>query len=729
MPEHRIKLCLVLHNHQPIGNFDDVIERAYSQSYLPFLELFESFPDLRISMHTSGPLITWLQQRRPEYLERIAQLVQSGRIEIIGGAFYEPILTMIPPRDRRGQIQQFSQWLGRRFDTSIRGLWVPERVWEASLVSDLVEAGIEYTVLDDYHFRCAGLAHNQLLGDYVTEDNGSVLRVFPGSEPLRYTIPFHDPQETIDYLHEIAQQRHNATVVFADDGEKFGTWPETHEHVYVNGWLRRFFDALTENRHWIETSTLAHAADTTVSQGKIYLPAASYREMTEWSLPVERQLEFDEVVHQMQNDWRWPRIKKFLRGGFWRNFKVKYEEANELYARMMAVSRRLEEAETGGQALDSPAAIDWLDQARDHLYRGQCNCAYWHGAFGGIYLPHLRNAVYFHLICADNLIDRAVGQAANTIEAADFNFDLRPEVRLCNRDLICWFRPSAGGQMYELDLRDIGHNLLATMQRRREAYHEKVKRGPQQQHGHAASIHDRVVFKQENLDQHLVYDASPRKSLIDHFWSMEATPDQVARCQAPDLGDFATGQYQSTLRRDPQRNQILMRREGRVGDHPITITKGVTLGPSDQPLLIAYLLEGLPTDQTWRFAIEFNFAGLAAGKEDRQFLDAKGQPLGDVGRSLDLSHCDRLSLTDQWLGLQIDLNWDCPGGVWTFPIQTVSQSESGFELVHQSTVVQPHWLVRGDEQGRWAVQLQLSVQTQSPTARPVEPAPLTSEIN
>ena len=152
MSDTNIRLCLVLHNHQPVGNFDGVIEQAYQDSYLPFLNMFEGYEALKICLHTSGPLLLWLQQKHPDYLNRIRTLVSEGRIEIIGGAFYEPILTMIPSCDRRGQIRRFSDWLNQRFDTKVRGMWIPERVWEAGLVSDLADSGIEYTILDDYHF-------------------------------------------------------------------------------------------------------------------------------------------------------------------------------------------------------------------------------------------------------------------------------------------------------------------------------------------------------------------------------------------------------------------------------------------------------------------------------------------------------------------------------------------------------------------------------------------------
>ena len=45
------------------------------------------------------------------------------------------------------------------------------------------------------------------------------------------------------------------------------------------------------------------------------------------------------------------------------------------------------------------------EAAKKELYRSQCNCAYWHGLFGGLYLNYLRHAVYKHLILAENAAD------------------------------------------------------------------------------------------------------------------------------------------------------------------------------------------------------------------------------------------------------------------------------------------------------------------------------------
>lgn len=713
-----IRLALVLHNHQPIGNFHHVFEQAYQESYRPFLDVFSRYESLKIALHTSGSLMEWLNEHHPEYVDALADLVAQGRIEIIGGAFFEPILAMLPSRDRIGQIRAYTRWLENRLGARIRGMWIAERVWEQSFARDIAAAGIEYTVLDDFHFKCAGLTESDLHGYYASEDDGRVISIFPGSERLRYTIPFADPQETINHLRQIASEHDNPVVVFGDDGEKFGTWPETYKHCYHDGWLERFLNALVHNQDWIRVTTLSETVDHVPPLGKIYLPDCSYREMTEWVLPVPRHVEYDRVSHEIEDDPRWPVLKRFVRGGNWRNFKVRYPEADEMYARMMHVSRRLQEA------ADSGIGGELMDEARTELYRGQCNCGYWHGAFGGIYLPHLRNAVFQKLIRAENLLERAVGRPDQWIDASgeDLNFDGRPEVQLANDKLVALINPLSGGHLYELDIRSISHNLLATLTRRPEAYHRKILAGNNGNGQACASIHDRIVCKQEGLDQRIQYDTYPRKSLVDLFYDNHATLEAVASGQAAQRGDFVRGAYEARLRRNPGRIQIMLSRDGAAFGMPVRITKGVTLNAGSSTLQIAYLLEGLHNDIPLHFAVELNFAGMPSGADDRYFYDAQGNRLGQLGARLDLNDTFGLGLVDEWLGINVNLKASRPTHFWTFPVESVSQSEGGFELVHQSVAVQPHWFVTPDAEGRWSVTLEMAIDTSRAQNRAEESA-------
>jgi alpha-amylase len=701
-----IRLILAVHNHQPVGNFGGVFEAAYNESYLPFLEVLEGYPEIPFVLHTSGPLLEWLVERRPEYISRVRALVEAGRVEILGGGFYEPILTMIPWRDRVGQVRAYADYLQEIFGVAVRGIWIPERVWEQHLVSALAEAGVEYTILDDFHFQCAGLRESELFGYYLTEDEGRLLKVFPGSERLRYLIPFQEPHATYEFLRRLAQEQPGSTVVFADDGEKFGAWPETHDHVYKHGWLRRFCDMIVANREWLQPTTLARAIDATLPKGKVYLPDSSYREMTEWALPASRQADFHGAIREMEGHPAAERLRLFTRaGGVWRNFKARYVESDEMYARMLGVSQRL--ADDQGACEADP---DYLDVARQELYRGQCNCPYWHGAFGGLYLPHLRNAIYRHLIAADNALDDAEGRLGPrvAIEAGDFNIDARQEVRLENDRLLAFVRPASGGHIYELDVRHALTNLLATLERRPESYHDLIAatagNSSQDELG-PSSVQNRVILKHQGLDRLLVYDSSPRKALVDHFFPAEVTLDDLVACRDIERGDFAVGAYLSELQRGPKRVALAMERPGWADGHALHVRKTIEIEAGSPVLDVHYVIEGLPPDVAFHFAVEINLAGLAGHAHDRYYSDVAGVRLGMLDARLDLHGTDGVSLYDEWLDLSVGLRWSQPSGLWCFPIETVSQSEGGFEGVYQSSAVIPHWRLQADASRRWEVRI------------------------
>jgi alpha-amylase len=610
--------------------------------------------------------------------------------------------------------------LEQTFGAIVRGMWVPERVWEQTFTGDITDAGIEYTIVDDFHFRGAGLAEDRLHGFYLTEDEGRLLKIFPGSERLRYTIPFQEPQATIDYLKQIAESHPCPVVAFGDDGEKFGTWPGTKEHVYDDGWLCAFFDALLENRDWLTVCTLADAVDNVAPEGRVYLPDSSYREMTEWALPTQQQLTYQHLVHAHEQDADWPQMKQFVRAGFWRNFLSKYAESNEMYCRMREISDRLDEIAGSDTAKMQP---ELLHEARTALYRGQCNCPYWHGAFGGLYLPHLRNAIYKNLVAADTALEQLAGREGRwvEIEAGDFNLDARKEIRLSSDRVVGYLAPARGGHLYELDLRSTGVNLLATLNRRPEPYHVKVKEhgeNPQDQaDGGAVSIHDLVHFKQPDLHKQLTYDCWPRKSLVDHFLRPWLSLEEFQQGDG-EIGDFVLGVYESKLRRSDHRVEAVLSREGYAGEHRITITKTIGLETQSGSMLdVEYRLKGLPPGKHLTFGVEFNFAAMAAGADDRFFYGPDGSMLGQLQTVAQHEQFDRIGLVDEWLGIDASLDLSQPGTIWTFPIQTVSQSEGGFELVHQSSTVLPHWHITADESGAWSVRVKMTIDTSAAQAR------------
>ena len=189
----------------------------------------------------------------------------------------------------------------------------------------------------------------------------------------------------------------------------------------------------------------------------------------------------------------------------------------------------------------------------------------------------------------------------------------------------------------------------------------------------------------------LQYDSYPRKSLVDHWYDDDVSLAAVARGEAIERGDFLGLPFEAKLRRNPKRIQVQLTRQGNAWGVPLKITKGVTLEAGSDVLEIAYLIEGLPPERTMHFGVEFNFAGMPAGADDRFFHTAptshnngNALRLGRLESRLDLADAEDFGLTDEWLGIDVGLSFSRPTNIWTYPIETVSQSEGGFELVHQS---------------------------------------------
>ena len=414
----RISLALALHNHQPVGNFGWVFADVFEKAYAPMVDALERHPTVKLSLHYTGPLLDWLLAERADTIHRLGALVDRGQVEILGGAYYEPVLAALPERDRVGQLQRMAEAIEETFGRRPQGAWLAERVWEPDLPTSLVDAGYAWTILDDAHFRAATIPEEELWGPYITEDQRRRLAVFGTEQGLRYRIPFRDVEDVIAYLREHATDTGDRLGVMGDDGEKFGGWPTTWEHCWgEREWVERFFAALEANADWVTTTTPSAWLADHAPIGRVYIPTGSYMEMGGWALPPTEAAAFETTVHRAQEE-HLPEAR-WLRGASWRNFQVKYREVNDLHKRMLAVSD-LVAAMPEGQT---------KDEALTHLYQGQSNDVYWHGLFGGVYISHMRLATWEHVIAAEDLAEEAGGSAVSA-ELRDTDADGIDEARL-----------------------------------------------------------------------------------------------------------------------------------------------------------------------------------------------------------------------------------------------------------------------------------------------------------
>ncbi len=668
-----VSLLFGVHAHQPVGNFPEVMEDAHQRCYKPFLETVYRYPDFKFALHASGWLLEWLFTHYPEDMGLLREMAARGQVEFFGAGDMEPVLAVIPYRDRMSQLAAMSDRIEQVFGQRPEGAWLTERVWEATVVPALADSGIRYVMVDDYHFLCAGAEREQLNGYHTTEEDGRRIDVYPISEVLRYRLPFSPANEAVAYIESLADETgsvaNTPAAIYFDDIEKFGIWPETYDWVYGRGWLKDFIEGVLASQTIRSTHIRDHHRETR-TRGVVYLPTVSYSEMGEWTLPAAAARRYSELVHAAQHEGVLERDRPFIRGGIWKNFLTRYPEANWAHKRMLGLSARLA-ALPEGQVRQDLVEL---------LHQSQANDAYWHGLFGGIYLPHLRRAIWHAMIQLERRLDGL--QPRPPLATADLDLDGREEVFLSSLALQAVMRPDKDAALIELSSYVLAQNFADTLRRYEEHYHEKAKGGASGAHeGEGiASAHDVVRFKHEIKPEDLTPDSRSR-GLFAESWT--------------DFEQKLPVEYATTF---VQGGAVLCM--GEAGKTRVAKVYSVR----DNLVSVA-----LKTVGEGRLSTRLNIAmPCCDGPAGRYVVNgADGQPHipGGFGQSFTWDALTDLGMEDHYLGGAIRLRSSVPARIKAQPHYTVSQSEAGFEKIMQAIELTLIWEV----DGAFEVNLQLEV--------------------
>ena len=690
----RIRLSFGLHMHQPVGNSDEVATEVCDLAYLPFLRVLERHPGIRVAVHFSGSILDRFALYRPEILAVVRGLVARGQIEVVGGAYHEPILALIPESDRLDQIRALSDRLEEVFGQRPRGLWLTERAWEPHLPSAVAAAGLAWTALDDEHLQGAGLRGPQRFGTWLTEDSGAAIRILPMHTDLRLLIPNAEPEEVVAWLRDQATPDGERLAVFFDDASRFGAWPGTHAHLYEDGWLDRFFTLLETQASWIDLDLPSAHLGRLSPWGRAYIPSMGYREMASWTLPPELEPGFSRAEALLPPD-----LRPFLGGGFIRRFLARYPEANHLHKRMLSASRRLAEA-TGARPIGELPDRDLVEKARHALWRSQANEPLWHGIFGGLYLANLRDAGYRALIETDELVDMMFHGDRPFSEAriADLDLDGRPEADVRTRDMagvVSW----QGGSLVEWDIRAWKRNILDTMARHPEAYHAPLvkaeARTAAHAHGGRRGAQD-LVLAHEASSGPMPRDWHRRSACLDHLLHPDTTPEQWADASWGEQGDFVVEPFDLTLEESKEATTVIARREGHVwvgqAFRPLTITKRYLWPREGSRLEILHELHnpGTETLDLWFGNSSTLSVVPGAGPEHEWLPDGTPLPVAQDGTAGPL---DRITVQDSRTGRRLTLAFSEAASLWFHPVETRSQGERGLERLFQGAAILAHWRV------------------------------------
>lgn len=638
-----INLILGNHNHQPVGNFDFVFESTYQKAYKPFLDMLEKYKDIKFNFHYTGSLLSWIEKNHPEHIEKLKNLAKEKRIEIQSGGFYEPIMPSIPDKDKDIQIKKLNNYIKDKFKVKANGAWIAERVWEPTLVKNLAKNGIEYIMIDDSQFLTTGIDTKNIYGYFITDNENYKLNIFPISQELRYLIPFREVEKSIEYLKSIATEEGDRVVVLHDDGEKYGDWPGTQKWVYEDKWLENFFEALSKEKDIIKTTTYSEYIKKYLPISKIYIPNGSYEEMLTWVLPAKVQDEFHSKLEELKKSNENEIITRFMRGGFWRNYFSKYSESNRMNKRMIYASNIFDrfKFKRNKDKIKDKIKED-KEIALDYLLQGQCNCPYWHGTFGGLYLNNLRHATYSNLIKSTSISEKNIyGENYFIKKNIDFDMDGRDEIIISSEKETLIFH-TLSGSLIEWDLKKENPiNLIDTLKRREEAYHISAMRNANndnQNEGHV-SIHEIAKKVDEKIAKYLVFDKNEKVFGVDHFLNKMPSAEEFQLLQYEENADFFESFYKIIEDKiDKDFAKVIFKRKGKINGKEINLIKKYIVNSKGGFLLEATFENKSGEEIEFVYALENNITLLAGGEKDRYY----------TGEDKRIS--ENLSETGEWTG-------------------------------------------------------------------------------
>ncbi|MDR0377156.1 MAG: DUF1925 domain-containing protein [Spirochaetaceae bacterium] len=382
---------------------DDEIERFYSKKLKPFITALNKFPKIQAVLYHSGFLFQWLYKIHSEYFSLIEELIARKQVELLGGAFYDPLLPLIPLTDKLGQIELMTTYLRKEFGKRPQGFWLPALAWDQSLTGILHNSGMGYTFLREEQFIRAGLSGEALYTPHITEDQGKIITVFPISSRLTGDfVPGRLAPAVERLAGEVPPGGRRVVSVFPEE------WSLKDEDVQeTEKGLCRLFEELSRCESFADFDTPAKLHKDRQGLTKAYFPDSFEGE------PAEGSSGEDGV----------PRIDFYPR-----QFLIAYPEANGIYAKMMFTHVLINQLRGDKSRKRSARESLWKAQGLDSFYRRP---------EGGIYRNTVRNAAYRALLGAEK-ITREKGVFIPSLMTLDFDLDGEDEYLFQDEYINCY---------------------------------------------------------------------------------------------------------------------------------------------------------------------------------------------------------------------------------------------------------------------------------------------------
>ncbi len=358
-----------------VDEHDKPNEELYLKVIKPFLRVLYNYPDIKAVLHFSGVLLEWLEDRHPESIMLISELIKKKKqLEILGSGFYEPILTMISPTDRTGQIESLTTLIRKKFGKRPRGCWIAGNYWDNSLINPVKSSGMDYVFLDYEKMIIAGINEDDKYRVCVTEENGKLLNVFPIHREIIKRYRDREAAEFVSFLNKSEDNEKLYSVIF-------------REYDLENKdekWISDFFKGVAESDN-IRTISPSHYIRNNGRFKKAYFHNNNFfkkilAESPETNLLYSKMIHIQTLVNQIRGD---KYKKKAAQESLWagQNYNlfniVNHEDSDieeRIKLRKKAFSYLIEaEINTRQQGVFIPSLIKTdfdLDGVEEYMYQG-----------------------------------------------------------------------------------------------------------------------------------------------------------------------------------------------------------------------------------------------------------------------------------------------------------------------------------------------------------------------
>ncbi len=633
------KLLFGTYNTVYPGSAYEQLEKMYQNSYKPFLKVLYEYPKVKAIFHYSGILLEWLEENHPELFIIINEMVKRRQIELIGGGFYDPVLPVIPGKDRLNQIEMLTTYIRKKFGRRPRGFWLTEQVWEPHICSSIKSSGMNYIFLDEQQFKHAGLYGNDVYKPCYTEDQGKVLSVLPVHSSLISSSRKLRVESFIDSLHGL-EVPDNGIISLLYDGRSINSEQDIR-------WFTQLFKKLTQEYN--KDFSFERSGDYVRSLGelkKVYFPVSSGSNIEFWAMSTENQ-----------KDWMKHTKKLSIKNGsfcaptgYFRQFFSKYNESNLLYARMLYTHDLVSQIRNDKSRKKS---------ASEEILKSQNNFPYWHGRYPGIYDRRARQNAYKNLIDAEKNI-REKGVFATHLQALDFDMDGADEY-IYHGQYINAYVHRNGARVFELDYMIASWNYTNTIKPYPESYHSD-----------------------EELRKFI--DSDVKGAFIDHFISESVSMNSFTRNEYRDSGDFSSGKYvlQSI---DKEHKELILVRNGTINKENISLEKKFKFRKNliDVTYKITYRGKG-------------TFNSIMVTEVDLSFTSPEKKDLLVQTGQGELSD---LFITDLKNKVLISFQSSKPYKLWSYPAYTHTKYNDRIEQMYQFSSFNFRWNIILEKDQTW----------------------------